>query len=54
MSRKYKFHNKSGLYFVSFVTNSIDWKYSSARNYQDGHTILKIDSDGYNLGLTKL
>ena len=37
-----------------FVTNSIDWKYSSARNYQDDYTILKIDSDGYNLGLTTM
>ncbi|WP_281987640.1 REP-associated tyrosine transposase [Aquimarina aggregata] len=35
-----------------FVTDPVDWKYSSARNYQDDHTILKIDSDGYLLGLT--
>lgn len=26
-----------------FVTNPIDWKYSSARNYQEDQTILKID-----------
>ncbi|PKV48703.1 REP element-mobilizing transposase RayT [Aquimarina sp. MAR_2010_214] len=36
-----------------FVTNSVDWKYSSARNYQDDHTVLEIDSDGYLFGLTK-
>ena len=34
-----------------FVTEPIDWKYSSARNYQDDHTILKIDSDGCLFGL---
>ncbi|TYP75975.1 REP-associated tyrosine transposase [Aquimarina intermedia] len=34
-----------------FVTDAVDWKYSSARNYQDDHTILKIDSDGFLLGL---
>jgi REP element-mobilizing transposase RayT len=27
----------------SFVTNPIDWKYSSARNYQDDQTVLEID-----------
>ena len=26
-----------------FVTNPIDWKYSSARNYTEDETILKID-----------
>ncbi|WP_158975053.1 MULTISPECIES: REP-associated tyrosine transposase [unclassified Cellulophaga] len=26
-----------------FVTNPVDWKYSSARNYQDDQTILNID-----------
>jgi len=36
-----------------FVTDPVDWKYSSARNYQDDHTILEIDSDGFLLGLTK-
>lgn len=30
-----------------FVTNSIDWKYSSARNFQDDHTVLKIDDMGF-------
>tara|TARA_B100000780_G_C21121735_1_gene454424 strand:+ start:2590 stop:3225 length:636 start_codon:yes stop_codon:yes gene_type:complete len=30
-----------------FVTNAIDWKYSSARNYQEDNTILKIDSTGF-------
>ncbi len=34
-----------------FVTDPIDWKYSSARNYQDDHTVLEIDNDGYLLGL---
>ncbi len=28
---------------AGFVTNPIDWKYSSARNYQDDQTILEID-----------
>jgi len=26
-----------------FVTNPIDWKYSSARNYQDDQTVIEID-----------
>lgn len=30
-----------------FVTNAIDWKYSSARNYQDDNTILEIDYTGF-------
>lgn len=30
-----------------FVTNVIDWKYSSARNYQDDHTVLEIDAIGF-------
>jgi len=30
-----------------FVTNAIDWKYSSARNFQDDHTILEIDYAGF-------
>lgn len=30
-----------------FVTNPVDWKYSSARNFQDDHTILKIDNTGF-------
>ena len=44
MSTKYKFGEKTGAYFVSFTTDPIDWKYSSARNYgNDDHTILEID-----------
>ena len=38
---------------TGFVTNAVDWKYTSARNYQDDHTVLEIDSDGYLLRLTK-
>ncbi|WP_299884215.1 transposase [uncultured Lacinutrix sp.] len=30
-----------------FVTNVIDWKYSSARNYQDDNTVLEIDNTGF-------
>ncbi|MGB1283450.1 MAG: transposase, partial [Polaribacter sp.] len=30
-----------------FVTNAVDWKYSSARNYQDDMTILEIDEIGF-------
>ncbi len=30
-----------------FVTNAINWKYSSARNYQDDNTVLEIDSVGF-------
>ncbi len=26
-----------------FVTNPIDWKYSSARNYHEDQTVLEID-----------
>ncbi len=36
-----------------FVINAIDWKYSSARNYQDDQTVLKIDNEGVLLGLSK-
>ena len=32
---------------LGFVTNSIDWKYSSARNFQDDHTVLEIDETGF-------
>ncbi len=45
MSRKYKFHNNS--IESGFVTNQIDWKYSSARNYQEDHAILEIDDMGF-------
>ncbi|WP_308993701.1 transposase [Mariniflexile litorale] len=30
-----------------FVTNAVDWKYSSARNFQDDNTILEIDTVGF-------
>ena len=30
-----------------FVTNPIDWKWSSARNFQDDHTVLEIDEIGF-------
>ncbi|MEW7281052.1 transposase [Aquimarina sp. 2201CG1-2-11] len=36
---------------TGFVTNPVDWKYSSARNYQNDHTVIEIDSDGFLLGL---
>ena len=53
-SRKYKFEEKEGAYFISFatvypvetgfVTDAVDWKYSSARNYANNdHTVLEID-----------
>tara|TARA_R110000868_G_scaffold720_6_gene5303 strand:- start:22720 stop:22845 length:126 start_codon:yes stop_codon:yes gene_type:complete len=29
---------------AGFVTDPVDWKYSSARNFQDDNTVLKIDS----------
>ncbi len=30
-----------------FVTNIGDWKYSSARNFEDDHTVLDIDAMGF-------
>ena len=30
-----------------FVTNVVDWKYSSARNFQEDYTVLEIDSVGF-------
>lgn len=30
-----------------FVTSAIDWKYSSARNFQDDDTVLEIDKTGF-------
>ena len=36
---------------AGLVTTAVDWKYSSARNYQEDHTVLRIDSDGYFFGL---
>ncbi|WP_298518214.1 transposase [uncultured Kordia sp.] len=32
---------------AGFVTDTIDWKYSSARNFQGDHTILEIDDMGF-------
>ena len=34
-----------------FVTDPIHWKYSSARNYSEDNTVLKIDNEGMHLGL---
>ena len=34
-----------------FVTNAVDWKYSSARNYASDETILKIDIERMHLGM---
>jgi len=33
-----------------FVVEAVDWKYSSARNYADDETILKIDNHNIHLG----
>lgn len=30
-----------------FVSNAIDWKYSSARNFQEDHSVLEIDKTGF-------
>jgi REP element-mobilizing transposase RayT len=30
-----------------FVTNVVDWKYSSARNLQEDNTVLEIDDTGF-------
>lgn len=32
---------------AGFVTDAVDWKYSSARNFCEDHTILKIDDMGF-------
>ena len=37
-----------------FVTDPVDWKYSSARNYEDDHSVLKIDNEGLHLGMMEL
>ena len=37
-----------------FVTNPVDWKYSSAKNYADDETVLKIDNAGMHLGMMEL
>ena len=34
-----------------FVTDPIHWKYSSARNYSDDETVLKIDNKEMHLGM---
>ncbi|MEP3208644.1 MAG: transposase [Maribacter sp.] len=34
-----------------FVTDPVDWKYSSARNYTEDETVLKIDNQGIHLGM---
>ena len=34
-----------------FVTNPVDWKYSSARNYTGDETVLKIDNKAMHLGM---
>lgn len=36
---------------AGFVAAPIDWKYSSARNYAEDETILKIDNEGIVLGM---
>jgi len=36
---------------TGLVTNAIDWKYSSARNYTEDETVLKIDNEGIILGM---
>jgi len=36
---------------TDFVTDPVDWKYSSARNYAEDQTIFKIDVDNMNLGM---
>lgn len=36
-----------------FVTDPIEWKYSSARNYGDNDTVLKIDNQGMHLGMVE-
>ena len=32
---------------TGFVIDPVDWKYSSARNFQDDHTVLQIDDIGF-------
>ena len=34
-----------------FVTEPTAWKYSSARNYNEDETVLKIDNEGILLGM---
>ena len=39
---------------AGFVTDSIEWKYSSARNYQGDQTVLKIDNEGIDITLNRV
>src|SRR5690606_458083 len=40
---------------TGFVTDPVDWKYSSARNYYaDDETVIKIDNEGMHLGMMGL
>ncbi len=32
---------------AGFVTEPTEWKYSSARNFEEDHTILEIDNAGF-------
>lgn len=32
---------------LSLVTEPVDYKYSSARNFADDHTVLEIDEIGF-------
>ena len=36
---------------AGFVTEPEDWKYSSARNYSDDNTVIRIDNEAMHLGL---
>lgn len=36
---------------AGFVIEPMHWKYSSARNYMDDETVLKIDNEGIILGI---
>lgn len=36
---------------AGFVTNPVDWKYSSTRNYAEDNTVLKIDNEDMHLGM---
>ena len=39
---------------TGFVTDPVHWKYSSARNYADDETIMKIDNEGLHLGMMEI
>lgn len=38
---------------AGFVVNAVDYKYSSARNYEGGHVIIEIDEDLNSILFTK-